>query len=70
MSQSETVQEFTVEGMTCQHCVLSVTEEVAEVAGVDGVEVDLPTGRLVVRGDAREDDVRDAVAEAGYRVAA
>lgn len=68
MNQTETVREYTVAGMTCQHCVLSVTEEVSEVAGVDGVEVDLPTGRVVVRGDADDRAVRDAVAEAGYEV--
>ena len=31
---------FTVQGMTCSHCVLSVREEVSEVPGVslEGVE--------------------------------
>jgi copper chaperone CopZ len=67
MSQS---REYTVQGMSCDHCVLSVTEEVTEVAGVQGVVVDLASGRLVVRGDADDDAVRAAVAEAGYEVAA
>jgi copper chaperone CopZ len=70
MSQSETVREYTVQGMTCDHCVLSVTEEVAEVAGVSAVDVELASGRLVVRGAGVPDDaVRAAVAEAGYEVA-
>jgi copper chaperone len=63
-------REYTVHGMTCDHCALSVTEEVTEVAGVQGVEVDLPSGRLVVRGAADDAAVRAAVAEAGYQVAA
>ena len=42
-------REYTVHGMTCDHCVVSVTEEVTEVAGVQGVDVDLASGRLVVR---------------------
>ena len=67
MSQT---REYTVQGMTCHHCVLSVTEEVAEVAGVQEVDVDLASGRLVVRGDADNDAVAAAVAEAGYAVAA
>ena len=67
MSQT---REYTVHGMTCRHCVLSVTEEVAEVAGVQDVDVDLASGRLVVRGDAEDDAVVAAVAEAGYAVAA
>jgi copper chaperone len=62
---------YTVEGMTCSHCVLSVREEVSEVAGVAAVDVDLASGRLAVSGrgiDGRA--VRAAVAEAGYEVAA
>jgi copper chaperone len=63
MSQT---REFTVHGMTCPHCALSVTEEVTEVAGVEAVDVDLASGRLVVRGDADDGAVLAAVAEAGY----
>jgi copper chaperone CopZ len=48
--------------------VLSVTEEVSEVAGVSGVEVELASGRLVVRGDVSDSAVREAVAEAGYEL--
>lgn len=61
---------YTVKGMTCGHCVQSVTEEVSEVAGVRGVEVDLASGRVTVSSDQPVDDaaVRAAVAEAGYEV--
>jgi copper chaperone len=69
MSQSESVREYKVQGMTCEHCVLSVSEEVSEVAGVQQVDVELASGRLVVRGeDVGDDAVRAAVAEAGYEV--
>ena len=63
---------YTVVGMTCGHCVNSVTEEVSQVPGVTGVDVDLASGGLTVTGDADVDDaaVRAAVAEAGYEVAA
>ncbi|CAA9367468.1 MAG: Copper(I) chaperone CopZ [uncultured Nocardioidaceae bacterium] len=62
---------YTVTGMTCGHCVSSVTEEVAQIPGVTGVEVDLATGELAVTSDASVDDdtVRSAVEEAGYQVA-
>jgi copper chaperone len=70
MSQNENSREYTVKGMTCEHCALSVTEEVSEAPGVDGVDVDLASGRLVVRGDVTDDVVRAAVSEAGYEVAA
>ena len=62
---------YTVIGMTCEHCVLSVKEEVAEVPGVRDVDVDLASGRLTVEGDGVDEaGVRAAVAEAGYEVAA
>jgi copper chaperone len=60
---------YAVAGMTCEHCVLSVREEVSEVPGVRDVEVDLASGRLTVRGeDVSDDAVMAAVAEAGYEV--
>lgn len=61
---------YTVAGMTCGHCVSSVTEEVEQITGVTGVEVDLPTGRVTVTSDAPLDDalVKDAVEEAGYEL--
>jgi len=63
--------EYTVTGMTCEHCVASVTEEVQEVASVTGVTVDLSTGGLRVTSDQplSDADVRSAVEEAGYQLA-
>ena len=62
--------EYIVLGMTCAHCVASVREEVGEVPGVRGIELDLESGRLAVTGDGVEDAaVRAAVTEAGYEVA-
>ena len=59
---------YTVAGMTCGHCVSSVTEEVTELAGVTDVQVDLASGRLVVTAgqELGTDAVRAAVEEAGY----
>ncbi|SMD24094.1 heavy-metal-associated domain-containing protein [Kibdelosporangium aridum] len=67
MSQST----YTVEGMTCSHCVSSVTEEVGQIAGVQNVDVDLATGKVTVTSDTdlSIDDVRAAVTEAGYQLA-
>jgi copper chaperone CopZ len=57
--------------MTCNHCVLSVREEVSDVAGVSDVDVDLASGRLTVSGeDFGDEAIREAVAEAGYEVVA
>ena len=59
---------FTVEGMTCGHCEMSVREEVEELAGVESARADSGTGRLVVRGEVDDARVREAVAAAGYHV--
>jgi copper chaperone len=60
-----------VTGMTCGHCVASVTEEVQEIPGVEKVDVTLETGTLsVTSAEPLDDDtVRSAVEEAGYQLA-
>jgi copper chaperone len=58
---------YTVEGMTCGHCSKSVIEEVLQVDGVKGVDVDLDSGRVTVAGESFEDTaVAKAIDEAGY----
>ncbi len=62
--------EYTVRGMTCEHCVRSVTEEVGKIPGVTGVQVDLATGRVSVESDqpVPTEAVAEAVDEAGYEL--
>jgi copper chaperone len=66
-----TTSTYTVVGMTCGHCVNSVTEEVSQVPGVTNVDVDLASGGLTVTSDTSVEDaaVQAAVEEAGYQVA-
>jgi copper chaperone len=61
----------TVAGMTCGHCVASVTEELAELSGVDSVDVVLETGQVTVLSSAplTPEDIAAAIAEAGYALA-
>ncbi|MEV5414097.1 heavy-metal-associated domain-containing protein [Thermopolyspora sp. NPDC052614] len=63
---------YTVKGMTCGHCVSSVKEEVGEVPGVTGVDVELESGRLTVHSDGpiAADLIEAAVKEAGYELVA
>ena len=63
--------ELSVDGMTCGHCVMSVTEELSEVPGVLNVEVILNSGGTskvtVLTDKALEDSaLGDAVSEAGF----
>jgi copper ion binding protein len=62
---------YTVTGMTCGHCASAVTEEVSKLDGVREVDVDVAAGKVIVTSDRplAEDEVRDAVTEAGYQLA-
>ncbi len=61
---------YTVRGMTCGHCVNAVSAEVAALAGVSKVDVDLTTGKVTVTSEQPldPDAVRAAVDEAGYEL--
>ena len=63
-----TTATFTATGMTCQHCVASVTKEVSELPHVTAVTVDLPTGTVTIDSDAplQAEDVITAIDKAGY----
>lgn len=62
---------YTVVGMTCSHCVASVTEEVSEIPGVKDVHIDLASGALQVTSNqpVSEGAVKAAVEDAGYQIA-
>ncbi|GGR64896.1 MULTISPECIES: heavy-metal-associated domain-containing protein [Micromonospora] len=59
---------YQVQGMTCGHCVNSVSTEVSALPGVTDVQVDLASGRVTVTSESPldTDTVRAAVDEAGY----
>jgi copper ion binding protein len=61
----------TVTGLTCQHCVMSVTEEVSDIDGVSAVDVRLDTGQLTVLADrdVERGEIEAAVLEAGFELA-
>ncbi len=58
---------YTVSGMTCGHCVAAITEEVSAIDGVEGVNVSLDSGQMVVESAERIpfDAIIEAVDEAG-----
>ena len=69
-----TTTDLLVDGMTCEHCVASVTEELSEVDGVESVAVELHPGassRVTVTAvrPLAGDRLREAVEEAGYSLA-
>ena len=62
---------YTVTGMTCDHCVSAVTQELSDIAGVTKVSIELASGQVTVESDAAVDQaaVAAAVDEAGYALA-
>jgi copper chaperone CopZ len=62
---------WTVTGMTCEHCVRSVTEEVSAIPGVTEVAVDLASGAVTVAAEPEptREQMAAAVDEAGYALA-
>ncbi len=58
---------YSVPGVSCGHCRAAITEEVAPLAGVASVDVDLDAKRVAVRGAELDDAaIRAAIEEAGY----
>ena len=66
-----TTSTYTVSGMTCEHCVGAVRNEVSRIPGVTDVAVDLSSGQVTVTSESpvAADDVRAMVDEAGYELA-
>ena len=62
---------YTVTGMTCDHCVSAVTQELSDITGVTKVSIALASGQVTVESDAAVDQaaVAAAVDEAGYALA-
>jgi len=62
---------YTVSGMTCEHCVRAVSEELQNLDGVLDVAIDLVAGgdspvRLTSAAELDRAAGHDAVDEAGY----
>lgn len=59
-----------VVGMTCGHCVNSVTEELKKISGVSEVQVDLTTGTVEITSatELTQSAIQEAITEAGYEL--
>lgn len=58
---------YSVPGISCDHCKQSIEGEVSKVPGVDSVVVDVATKTVAVIGGA-DSDIRDAIDEAGFDI--
>ena len=71
---STTTATYAVSGMTCSHCVASVTEELTALDGVGAVDVALAPGavstvRIGLAGEVSGEAIRAAIEAAGYTIA-
>ena len=57
-----------IKGMSCQHCVASVTKALQALPGVSDVQVDLAKGRASYKGDVAKDMVTKAITSIGFEV--
>lgn len=59
-----------IEGMTCGHCVISVTKELSKLPGAKDVSVDLASqsAHLITDDSVTNEQLAEAVDEAGYKL--
>jgi copper chaperone len=62
--------EYTVRGMTCNHCIMAVKKSVEAVDPSATVEVNLATQKVKVESKASRDVIAARIEEAGYPVLA
>lgn len=59
-----------VKGMSCQHCVMSVTKALSQLDGIKNVQVDLSKGevRFDNTKEVAPDQIEKAIVDAGYQL--
>jgi len=64
------MEKIKIQGMTCQHCVMSVTKALGMISGLKGIKVDLVKGEATFENTQKvsPESIRKAVEEAGYKV--
>ena len=63
------VHQYSVPGISCDHCKQAIEAGVAKLKGVETVRVDIETKTVEVEGEASPEDVRAVIEEAGYEIA-
>jgi copper chaperone len=60
------MQEFNVQGMSCQHCVAAITRAVQALDSDARVQVDLPAGRVSIESVLPEAELLRVLVDEGY----
>jgi len=62
---------FKIEGMSCQHCVMSVKKAVGGIAGVSSYEVSVGSAKVVFdESRTNRVEIAEAIQKAGYKIKA
>jgi len=61
---------FTVEGMNCGHCTKAITQAIIELDANAQVQTDLTNKTVTVSGTPSNEQISQAITEAGYKVVA
>lgn len=67
----ESTKTFKVSGMSCQHCVKAIKDNVGKLHGVKSIDVDLEAGKVTVKYNLEQVDteaIEGAIAGAGYDI--
>jgi copper chaperone len=60
---------LTIEGMSCQHCVMSVKKAVENIIGVTSAEISIGNAKVTFDGSkTNRNEIAKAVEDAGYKV--
>ena len=64
------MEKVKIQGMTCQHCVMSVTKALNSIPGLKNLQIDLVQGEATFENPQKvpPEKIRKAVEDAGYKV--
>lgn len=57
-----------IDGMMCNHCKSNAEKAIRAIAGVEDVNIELSSGKTIIKGTASLDDIKKAVEEIGFVV--
>lgn len=66
MDKTTETTTYSIEGMTCNHCVANVDKNLKEISGVEDVTVDLQKNQATVVGSVNDDKIREVIESIGY----
>jgi len=70
MNAATKTETLTVEGMSCQHCVMRITEALKDLDAVQDVDVNLQAGKVKITGSGQlnKKKIKKTIEDAGYNV--